>query len=315
MRDFRGNVVSAGPAFGRPRFDRFRHMMDDAGVEYAVDNFTYTAAFGDIVSGASSQTTININRDSAFEAVSITGGAAEEAGGAVSVTEGIDLQIADGASNRNLLSGPVPIMNFVGDGRFPFIMPIPRRFMPSSQVQLVAHNYSPNDLFNVQVSFTGRKIFMAALAGRPLPRFRKWSAPNGMVYSEDFYIYDFELDALAPAATQPITQLIENDSDFEWILTTATSLTGETSIPISAEGLDVQVEDGGSQRKMIYTSPVNLATALENVAGTGAQPFILPQPRIFLAKSPVIVTLTNRSAAEIDDIHVSLIGRKIFEQD
>jgi hypothetical protein len=312
-----GNFRNAdgGPIFGRPRFDRFRRVMDDTGVQYASDEFTYTIKFGDLIAGASQPAVLNIERSSAFEAVLLTGGArANSEADQLQPFYELTFQIADGASNRNLMNAAIPGANFVGYGNFPFVLPIPRRFMPASQVTFVANNGSgASELFDVQLSLTGRKIFMAELAGRPLPRFRKWSAPNGLVYSEDFFIYDFQTDVVPSGGSVPITLLMEADSDFQWIMTTACFVADPLwQQPVAA--IDVQVKDGGSGRDLF-----NVPTPAETIAGTGQQPFVLPEPRMFLAKTPVTVTLTNRFLVsdehDIHNVHFTMIGRKIFEQD
>lgn len=304
------------PIYGRPNWNRFQALMDNLGNQYAQDLFVYTTDLGAINSGAQGLGTINIERNSAFEAVLLAGGGATASGGVLSPLNGIDLVIADGASSRSLMQSAVPFANMIGTGDFPFTLPINRRFMPSTQVSLFAHVYDTANMADVQISLIGRKIWMDAIpggAGAPLPRFQTWKSPQtGCVYSEDLFFYDFAFPSLTNnTVASPITVIMEAESDFEWIQTTCSSLTTEgpavdaTNTPVS-----VQVIDTGSGRRLF-----SQATPVGSIAGSGQQPFVLPQPRIFTAKSPVIVEFTNKSGATVSNIHFTMIGRKIFEQD
>lgn len=303
------------PVFGRPAWNRFQALMDTLGSQYAQDIYVYTTDLGAINTGAQAIGTINIERNSAFEAVLITGGGATAAGGVLSPLAGVDLVMTDGASSRSLMQAAVPFANLMGTGDFPFTLPINRRFMPSTQLSLFAHVYDTRNLADVQVSLIGRKIWLDAIpggAGAPLPRFNSWqSKETGRVYSEDLFFYNFAVPSLANNVTTPVTVIMEAESDFQWILTTGSSLTtagpavDPTNTPVS-----IQVKDTGSGRSLFST-----ATPFGSIAGSGQQPFTLPQPRIFTAKTPVEVDFTNTSGATVSNIHFTMIGRKIFEQD
>lgn len=303
------------PIYGRPNWNRFQAIMDNLGNQYAQDLFVYSSDLGAINTGKSAIGIINIERNSAFEAILLTGGGATAAGGVFSPLNGIDLVLTDGASSRSLMQAAVPTANMLGTGDFPFTLPINRRFMPSTQLSIFAHVYDTANMADVQVSLIGRKIWMDAIpggAGAPLPRFNSWHDDQTQrVYSEDLFLYDFALPTLANNTTTPVTVIMEAESDFEWILTTCSSLTTEgpavdsTNTPVS-----VQVIDTGSGRRLF-----NAFTPVGSIAGSGQQPFVLPQPRIFTAKTPVIVEFKNSSGAEVDNIHFTMIGRKIFEQD
>jgi len=303
------------PVFGRPNWNRFQAVMDNLGNQYAQDLFVYSVDLGAINSGASAIGQINIDRKSAFEAVMLTGGGATEAGGVFSPLNGIDLTLVSGDGSRSLMQRAVPTANMLGTGDFPAVLPINRRFMPATQLSVFAHVYDTANMADVQVALIGRKIWMDAIPGaanQALPRFNTWQdGQSGLIYSEDLFYYDFALDSLANNTTTPVIVLFEAESDFEWILTTGSSLTTEgpavdaTSTPVS-----VQVIDTGDGRRL-FNNPIPMGM----IAGSGQQPFVVPQPRIFTAKSSIEVDFTNTSGSTVTHIHFTMIGRKIFEQD
>ena len=314
-QSFSDFMDAQNPVYGRPNWNRFQAIMDNLGNEYAQDLFVYTVDLGAIVSGAQALGQINIDRKSAFEAVMLTGGGATEAGGVFSPLNGIDLVLTDGASSRSLMQASVPTANMLGTGDFAAVLPINRRFMPATQLSVFAHVYDTANMADVQLALIGRKIWMDAIPGgasQPLPRFNTWlDSSTNRIYSEDLFYYDFALPALANNTTTPVSITFEAESDFEWILTTCSSLTTEgpavdaTNTPVS-----VNVIDTGDARAL-FSRP----TPVGMIAGSGQQPFVLPQPRIFVGKSVVEVPFTNTSGSEVDNIHFTMIGRKIFEQD
>ena len=67
--------------------------------------------------------------------------------------------ITDQGSGRQLMSAGVPITAYAGNGKQPFILPIPRRFMAKSTVTLVFNNYGGDKYDNIFFNMIGRKIF------------------------------------------------------------------------------------------------------------------------------------------------------------
>jgi hypothetical protein len=321
------------PVYGRPNWNRFRALMDNLGNSYAQDFFIYTAKLGAMNANASAIAAVQIEKNSAFDLIALCGGATTAAANALSTNFNVNFQIVDGAGSRNLFSSAVPMANFLGGGASPFTLPIIRRFMPATQITVTASNIDTNNLTDCQVSFIGRKLFMDAMPGQrqaPPPRFNAWrDQQTGTVYTEDFFIYDFSIPTLASQATTPVTVIIQADSDFEWIMSSFTaagdSVGSPTSPPLdgNATPILVQVFDGGSGRNIFNQAvPVGFiagsavsARSIATAAGAGIDPFVLPQPRIFLAKTPVTVTFTNASTTVFDILHFSMIGRKIFAQD
>lgn len=139
---------------------------------------------------------------------------------------------------------------------------------------------------------------------RPIPG-------SGGQLTEDFFTYTVALASLLAGATANSQVTIQADSNFEWVETTVSAnLDGNTddqnldniNIPIV-----VTVTDGGSGRQLM-----NVPVPLSGLAGTGKQPFILPVPRMFAAKSTIVFVFTSFSANKWDNIYFNLIGRKIF---
>lgn len=137
-------------------------------------------------------------------------------------------------------------------------------------------------------------------------------AGSGGQQTEDFFIYGISIASIATNVTVNQQITIQADSNFEWVMSTVEgNLTGNTddqnldgiTIPLT-----VNIVDGGSGRNLM-SSPIPLS----GIAGTGKQPFILPVPRMFSAKSTVTFSFYNFSANTWLNIYFNLIGRKIFD--
>ena len=297
-----------------------RQTLDLRGVPVAQDFFVYNISNtgigrtpGAIAPGATAIFPLTIERDSAFELLELSGGAAQTTNTAPDPTLApVNFLLVDSASSRSLFSASTPLLNLVGIGQRRFQLPVPRRFMPSTQITITVTNTGlaaiPPTSFSL--SLIGRKIFMRPGAGTPLARFINWTDNAGAHYSEDFYVYDFTFPTLAPGATLPVTNLIEADSAFEWIVANLSAVDGNGFLT-SADGNDftMQIRDGGTSRDL-FNQPLPAA----DVTGNGIFPFELAEPRIFLAKTPVTVTLQNGNGGLVSStVHLSFIGRKIFQ--
>lgn len=304
-----------------------RTFIDERGYQYAEDYFVYyVQTTGNLAAGGAQVVPVNIQTDSAFEWQFAVGNC--DSGGTTpfSNVPAINITITDSVAARNLMNGPISFGNLFGTGEKPFVLPIPRRFMSTTQIQVIFSNYSAGTTYSrVGIALVGRKIYKDALPGRnapPLARFVTWrDAVTKQLYSEDLYMYDFASAAnLAAAASIPVTNIIEADSDFEWIQTTYCQ--GESAGVVTtapASGMFAQVFDGGSARNLF--APATAAGTLQAgvpialIAGTATFPSVLGQPRIFPAKTPITVTFTNNSGAGIANIRFTMLGRKIFRLD
>jgi hypothetical protein len=324
--DARG-PVGIGPA-SLTDLQRYRSFVDECGVEYAADWFVYTVTIPSLVPAATRSVPLNIQSDSAFEWLATTAQLFDSSGNSEGgATGAIEITIVDSASARNLSNAAVPIGLMAGAGGAPFINPIPRRFMPQTQITVVAHNYSSATTFGTaasgacQISFIGRKIFIARPTSLTpagyggFSRFNTWTDQiSGRAYTEDLYSYVIKPGTLTNAAAALDTNiLIEADSDFEWLMTGFCS--GEPfakSADLST--IAAQITDGGTNRQLL-----SRATDLSNLVNTnfstmGFFPFVMLQPRIFLSKAPVTLTLQNKqSASDITLTYFVMHGRKIFE--
>jgi len=128
---------------------------------------------------------------------------------------------------------------------------------------------------------------------------------------KDFYIYEEDFVPLLASATGIGSINIQADSDFvvqkltyfAYADPTGTLQTPTTRIIPTAT---VQITDSGSGRNLME-APVPIS----NVFGTGELPFILPQPKLFLARTTITVSVTNLDDANVY-IRLSLIGYKVF---
>lgn len=67
--------------------------------------------------------------------------------------------IFDSGSGRQLMANPVPLNCIVGEvGGQPFRLPKPRRFAPTSQIQVTLTNYSAN-AYNISLCLSGFKVY------------------------------------------------------------------------------------------------------------------------------------------------------------
>lgn len=127
---------------------------------------------------------------------------------------------------------------------------------------------------------------------------------------KDFYIYEEDFSALASGATATGSINIQADSDF--VLQKLTYFADIAAAAQTANGrviplVTVQITDTGSGRNLMET-----AAPITNVFGIGQIPFILPQPKLFLARSTITITVANFDAAVDYNLRLSFIGHKVF---
>jgi hypothetical protein len=128
---------------------------------------------------------------------------------------------------------------------------------------------------------------------------------------KDFFTYEVNFSGLA-AGTDSVQQInIQADSDFELMKMTyfadiaAAAQTESTQVvPLCS----VLILDSGSGRQLS-----DQAVPVPNLFGTGEIPFILPNSKIFSARSLISVTVNNFSAATTYNLKLSFIGVKRFK--
>ncbi len=126
----------------------------------------------------------------------------------------------------------------------------------------------------------------------------------------DFYIYEAEALALAPAGNANDIINIEADSDFilqkfAYEADIAAAAFTFTTRPIPL--ITIQLIDSGSGRQLMQ-NPIPVSSFM----GDGQLPFILPNPRKFLRNSTIQVAFNNFDAAVTYNIRLAFIGYKIY---
>ncbi len=132
---------------------------------------------------------------------------------------------------------------------------------------------------------------------------------------KDFYVYEEDFttgtnNAVAAGATATGNINIQADSDFVLQkltyfadISAAVQTDSSRVIPL----MTAQIKDTGSGRDLF-----EVALPVSNVFGTGVLPFILPTPKLFLARSTIAITVTNFSASTTYNLRLSFIGYKVF---
>jgi len=126
------------------------------------DFFAYTILFANLVAGNSAQGSIQLQSDSEFELTKLTM-FADIANGdeteATRVLPLVTLQLRDSGTARNLFSAPVPIPAIFGDGRIPFILPVPKMFSPNASISFEVSNFASATDYNLRLLLVGAKVF------------------------------------------------------------------------------------------------------------------------------------------------------------
>ncbi len=126
------------------------------------DFFVYTLQFSDLAAGAATQGAIQIQADSDFELSKFTmfadiAEAVETE--ATRVLPLVTIQITDTGTGRALFNAPLPIPAIMGDGRIPFILPVPKIFSANASVAIEVANFSAATEYNIRLALIGAKIF------------------------------------------------------------------------------------------------------------------------------------------------------------
>ena len=128
-----------------------------------------TGGLGTIAPAATANGAIQIQADSAFKWIKASYYATIANAAFVQSTQPIPsltIQVTDSGSGRQLFSAPMPIANVFGFGYLPFILPIPRIFLPRSSIAVSVTNFDAAVTYNLRLSFIGTKIFQLSGAGQ-----------------------------------------------------------------------------------------------------------------------------------------------------
>lgn len=134
----------------------------------------------------------------------------------------------------------------------------------------------------------------------------------------DLYVY--EVQAVALAASASVTDAIQIEADSSFILQKLTYFATPEVFPAqaaSALGLvesqrlippvSVIITDTGSGRQLMQ-NPI----PIPSLFGSGALPFILPNPRLFMRNSTIQVTFTNLDNVNAWTVRLAFIGYKVY---
>lgn len=134
----------------------------------------------------------------------------------------------------------------------------------------------------------------------------------------DLYVY--EAQAIALAASGTITDTIQIEADSSFILQKLAMhpvAPAATAIAANALGLvesqriipnlAIVITDTGSGRQLM-PAPI----PLPSLFGTGALPFILPNPRLFMRNSTISIAFTNLDATNAYSARLAFIGYKVY---
>lgn len=141
----------------------------------------------------------------------------------------------------------------------------------------------------------------------PLPN------PNApqVQYVQDWFVNTINFLNIAAGGTSLGNLQIDADSDFELVKLSAqvNEHANDSLLDLNAVQATLMITDSGSGRNLM-----NIPTPIPAIFGTGQLPYILPQPRIFKARTNIAFTLVNASAGTTYDLRLALSGRKIFAQ-
>jgi hypothetical protein len=128
-----------------------------------VQNYSYVGSLTNIaaVAGIGNQSNIQIQGDSDFVAVYLSGLVFDHGTGDQIVNPFCELQITDNTSQRPMFSDPVLFSLVCGNGGFPYIFQEPRLFTANTQILFTYYNLLTiaGTATDMQISFSGYRVF------------------------------------------------------------------------------------------------------------------------------------------------------------
>lgn len=134
---------------------------------FAKDFFTYCIAVtSSLAPGAlgSGNVTLDADADFLWQKLTVYADVADDGQTAnTQVLPGVTLVITDTGSGRKLMNTGVPLAAIAGDGRLPFIVPTPKIFKASGQIEVSLANITDNTTYtSIYLAFIGQKCFLKA---------------------------------------------------------------------------------------------------------------------------------------------------------
>lgn len=130
--------------------------------QFAEDLFIYEIDFAALAPAAQANGSIQIQADAGFKWIKSTYYATIANAAFVSAAvpiPSVTVNLVDGGSGRQLMSGPVPVPSLFGTGQLPFINTIARVFEPNSTINVSVTNFDAAVTYNLRLSFIGNKVF------------------------------------------------------------------------------------------------------------------------------------------------------------
>jgi hypothetical protein len=131
---------------------------------FAQDFFTYVIPITEsIAAGGTTDGNVTLDADSDFLWQKFTFLALDNSAAAIeqNLTK-CGLIITDTGSGRNLSNSTVPLAAFAGSGELPFILPTPKIFKASGQIQVTVNNFGDTTLSSLYLVFIGQKCYLKA---------------------------------------------------------------------------------------------------------------------------------------------------------
>ena len=131
----------------------------------AEDYYVYQIQFTNLLAGSTQVGFIQVEADSDFliqklaEFTDIDGSPQTFTTAIIPICR---VTIVDTGSGRQLMNQAIPVANFFGSGKLPYILPTPKLFVKNSRINVTIENFSSaTNYANVFLSFEGKKIFTA----------------------------------------------------------------------------------------------------------------------------------------------------------
>ena len=134
----------------------------------------------------------------------------------------------------------------------------------------------------------------------------------------DLYVYEAQCLALPLSAS--VTDIIQIEADSSFILqklayfptplvfgAIAASVLGLVESQRLLPPVAIVITDTGSGRQLM-PAPI----PIPSLFGSGALPFILPNPRLFMRNSTIQVTFTNLDTTNAWTVRLAFIGYKVY---
>jgi len=235
---------------------------------------------------AANQNLLRTDSDADFEMTKLT---------YVANFDQIYVQMRDDSSGRYLIQYPMDIKDLAGRNTLamgasssflPFILPMPYVISAASNFTTYAQDYS-NQANTMRLALHGAKI-------------RKGNAPWEQKWRAQIpFFAPFTQGSVVVAPNGTATQNIETDIDAHFLIQKIVATRTDSAL--------VNIYDNSRGQ-----SWMNNSIHIDNVAGNGAFPNVLPAPRFITRGSVLTVNITNLTSSN-NTINFVFIGKKLYE--